>query len=103
DYGDPMTFLEINRTGDGNNDRDYSNARFDELLDLSNIEPDPARRMELLAEAERILIEEDPPLIPLCHYVQVVLFDADKVSGLTSHARQEQNLMLIDMLGDGKG
>ena len=101
DYGDPMTFLEINRSGDGNNDRDYSNPRFDALLDQANTEADAAERMRILAEAERILVEEDLPFIPLVHYVNVVLFDPHKVAGLTSHPRQEQNLALIRMLNNG--
>lgn len=103
DYGDPVTFLEINRTGDGNNDRGYSSTRFDGLLEQANDETDPQKRLAILREAERVIVEEDLPLIPLVHYVQVVLFDPDKVSGLSSHARQEQNLALIDMINDGKG
>jgi oligopeptide transport system substrate-binding protein len=103
DYGDPMTFLAINRTGDGNNDRAYSNPKYDALLDQANNEPDPAKRMSILRDAERIIVEDDPPLIPLCYYVNVVAFDPDHLSGITSHPRQEQNLALIDILGDGKG
>jgi oligopeptide transport system substrate-binding protein len=103
DYGDPMTFLEINRTGDGNNDRDFSNPEYDALLDRANDEPDPGRRMRLLADAERIITETDPPIITLCHYVQVTLFNPKRISGLTSHPRQEQNMALIDLLDDDKG
>ncbi len=103
DYGDPTTFLEVNRTGDGNNDRKYSNPVFDDLLDQAKLELDPAKRMAILSEAERILVEEDLPLIPIYHYVQMYLFDADKVSGVTPHPRTNQNLFLIDILGDSKG
>ena len=57
----------------------------------------------MLAEAERILVEEDLPLIPIFHYSQIYLFDAHRVSGISSHPRQSQNLFLVDILGDGKG
>lgn len=103
DYGDPTTFLGINRTGDGNNDRAYSSAAYDGLLDRAEREPDPAARMRLLEEAERILVEEDLPLIPVFSYSNVYLFDPHTVSGITSHPRQEQQLQRVDMLGDGKG
>lgn len=103
DYGDPTTFLEINRTGDGNNDRKYSSARFDGLLDQAKSELDPARRMAILSEAERILVEEDVPLVPLYHYVTLYLFDADRISGINPHPRATQNLFLIDVLDDDKG
>lgn len=103
DYGDPTTFLEINRTADGNNDRAYSSARFDGLLDAANAERDPARRMEILAEAERVLIAEDMPLVPIFHYSSVYMSDPRRVSGISTHPRSKQLLYMVDILGDGKG
>lgn len=103
DYGDPTTFLDLSRTGDGNNDRKYSNAEFDGLLDAAKLERDPARRMALLTEAERIIMERDLPMVPIYHYVNMYLFDPDIVSGLNPHPRSEQIVSLIDMLGDGRG
>ncbi|MFG0306927.1 MAG: peptide ABC transporter substrate-binding protein [Phycisphaerales bacterium JB040] len=103
DYGDPTTFLDLNRTGNGNNDRGYSGARYDELLDLAQAESDPDARMDLLAEAERVLVEEELPLVPIFHYATVYMFDPDELTGLTTHPRTKQQLMLLDVLGDGKG
>lgn len=103
DYGDPTTFLDPNRTGDGNNDRKYSSERYDGLLDTAANEPDPARRMAILSEAERIIIEEDLPLIPIFRYMQIYLFDPARVSGISPHPQQVQSLHLVDILGDGKG
>jgi len=103
DYGDPTTFLDLSRTGDGNNDRKYSNAKFDALLDRAAMERDTQRRLDILAEAERMLVEDELPVLPIFHYAQIYLFDADRVSGLSAHPRQDQKLDLIDMLGDGKG
>ena len=103
DYGDPTTFLEVNRSTDGNNDRKYNNPVYDDLLDQARTETDPARRMEILSEAERIIMEEDLPMVPLYHYVTVYLFDPDEISGINPHARAMQQMYLIDVLGDGKG
>jgi len=103
DYGDPTTFLEVNRTGDGNNDRKYSNPEYDALLDAARTERNPAERMALLTEAERIIMEEDLPMAPLFHYVTLYQFDAEKVSGLNPHPRLDQDLTFIDILGDGRG
>ncbi|QYU70553.1 hypothetical protein J4558_10725 [Leptolyngbya sp. 15MV] len=103
DYGDPTTFLYLNRTGDGNNDRKYSNPRYDELLDQAATELDPQRRMALLAEAERIIVEEDVPMFPIFHYSQVYLFDPHRITGISSHPRQEQAMYEVDVLGDGQG
>lgn len=103
DYADPTTFLDLNRTGNGNNDRKYSNPVYDELLDRAKVELDPEKRMALLAEAERIIVEEDLPKVPLFHYVSLYLFDPDRVTGLNAHPRANQDLYLVDILGDGKG
>lgn len=103
DYGDPTTFLNINHSADGNNDRAYSNPAYDALLADAATELDAQRRMVILAEAERILVEEDLPLIPIFIYNNVVMFDSAKVTGLTPHPRSKENLFLVDILGDGKG
>ena len=103
DYADPTTFLDLLRTEDGNNDRKYANKAYDDLLDRAQAETNQARRLEILAEAERLIMEEDLPMVPLFHYVSVYLFDPDKVTGLNPHPRTQQDLYLIDVLGDGRG
>ncbi len=103
DYGDPTTFLDTNHTGDGNNDRGFSSREYDQLLDRAAAEPDAARRMETLARAEQLLVEEQAPFAPVYQYVQQYLFDPHRVSGITTHPRQSQDLARVDILGDGKG
>lgn len=103
DYGYPTTFLNLSRTGDGNNDRKYTNPAFDALLDQAASEPDPAKALALLSEAERIIVEEDLPMAPIFQYVQVYLFDPHRLTGISSHPRQEQNMYQVDIFGDGKG
>ena len=92
DYGDPTTWLDLCRTGDGNNDRKYSSAEFDALLDKAANELDPARRFQILQDAERIITERDLPMIPICHYVTVYMYDPARLTGLSRHPRLEQYL-----------
>ncbi len=68
DYQDPFSFLEIMHSTHGQNDVGYSNPRYDELVEASMLEPDPIRRMQQLAKAEGILLE-DQPVVPLFFYV----------------------------------
>jgi oligopeptide transport system substrate-binding protein len=103
DFGDPVTFMDIHRTGDGNNDRKYSSPRFDAMLDAAANEVDARKRMRILEEAERFLVEEEMPVVPLFHYCQIYLFDPHKLTGISSHPRQDQVLYWCDVLGDGKG
>lgn len=68
DYDDPYTFLEILESKHGLNDMDYKNPRYDELLALAAREANPAARMALLEEAERIMLD-DMPILPIYFYV----------------------------------
>ena len=91
DYGDPTTFLDMHKTGDSNNHRDYSNPNVDRLLGEAATTSDPERRFELLAEAERIVVEEDLPLIPIANYKTLYMYDPTQVRGFTHHPRLEQH------------
>ncbi|TVQ61702.1 MAG: peptide ABC transporter substrate-binding protein [Phycisphaerales bacterium] len=98
DYSDPTTFLDLNRTGDGNNDRAYSNPVLDELLDRASDEADPEARMRMLEEAERILMEEDVPMAPIFFYSTIYMFDPDRVGGVSAHPRSEQQIHLMHLI-----
>ncbi len=87
DYGDPTTFLDMFATGNGNNDSGYSDPRYDALLEEAKNEPDPALRLEKLAGAERYLMNEGLPILPLYQYVNTFCFDPDKVRGLHLNPR----------------
>jgi len=72
DYPDPSTFLEIMRSGDGNNRTGWANPEYDGLLAQAHRETDPARRAQLLARAEALLLDESP-VLPIYHYVTMEL------------------------------
>lgn len=65
DYNDPLTFLGLFRSQTGaQNYADYSNPRYDALLDASDQEPDEARRAALLRQAEQLMLD-DEGIIPV--------------------------------------
>lgn len=103
DYPDPLTFLELSRTNDGNNDRAFASDDFDAMLDAAYAETDPAERMAILTEAERVLMEEELPMVPVFHYANLVMFNAHELSGPNPHPRTIANIFLFDVLGDGLG
>jgi len=47
-------------TGKTNNDSSYSNAKVDELMNQQRVEPDPAKRADLLKQAQQIYVVDDP-------------------------------------------
>jgi oligopeptide transport system substrate-binding protein len=103
DYGDATTFLDLSRSWDGNNDRKYNSPAYDKLLEDAGRELDPEKRMRILEGAERLIMEEDLPVLPLFHYVSVYLFDPHRITGVSSHPRVDQHPELVDVFGDGKG
>ncbi len=68
DYNDPYTFAEILESKHGLNDMSYDNPRYDELLLRASREADPGKRMGLLEEAERVMLD-DMPVLPIYYYV----------------------------------
>lgn len=68
DYKDPESFLGISMGASGNNYSSYNRPRFDELMkQAAAAGSNPAERMKLLAEAEKVLVD-DLGNIPLLFY-----------------------------------
>jgi len=102
DYGDPTTFLDICKTGDGNNDRGYSSRRVDDLLALAAAETDADARLALLAECERYLFQEDPPMLVVCNLVQLMMYDPARVRGISHHPRLSQYVWQVEAAAAGQ-
>lgn len=68
DYNDASTFLEIFRSGSVQNLSAFSSEDYDDLLDRASRTLDTAQRAELMAEAERLLLDSTP-VIPLYFFV----------------------------------
>ena len=68
DYLDPYTFLDMFVTDGENNNSGWSNTKYDRLIADAKTETDEARRLQMLAEAERILMDE-VPIVPVYYYV----------------------------------
>ena len=103
DFGDPTTFLDLCRTGDGNNTRMFSDPGIDADLDAAALERDPDRRFELLEDIERRLFTRHLPMIPICQVVDVHMYDPTRVTGLSDHPRQVQRLWNVDVRDDPIG
>lgn len=95
DYGDPTTWLDLQRRGNGNNDRGYDSDEFERRIDAAEAEIDPAARLVKLAEVERWLFTEEVPLIPLCNYVTVYMYDPSRLGGISEHPRLEQDISAL--------
>jgi oligopeptide transport system substrate-binding protein len=87
DYPDPNTFLETFVTGGENNRTGWGNARYDQLVSRAARAGDSARRMECLAEAERVLLDE-LPILPIHGYVSQNLVNP-RLGGFFANVQDE--------------
>jgi oligopeptide transport system substrate-binding protein len=72
DFPDPATFLEIFRTGNGQNWTGWGDKAYDALLDQATATADPVRRFALFQEAEALLLNQ-APVAPLVHRARTYL------------------------------
>jgi oligopeptide transport system substrate-binding protein len=68
DYVDPNTYLDMFVTGGEQNSTGWGRPEYDALIRAAAQEPDAARRLTILHDAERMLMDEQP-LIPIYFYV----------------------------------
>jgi len=85
DFSDPMNFLFLFRTRDGYNDGQYSNPKFDALLEQASLLPLGEKRDMVLMEAEEALITQDQAVIPFYFYINQDLIDLNKWGGWYAH------------------
>lgn len=65
DYNDPTSWLNMFVTGNSLNDINWSNAKYDELMAVSNLELDAQKRQEMLTAAEKVAVTDDTVIVPL--------------------------------------
>lgn len=85
DYNDVSTFTDKYLSVSENNDSKWSNATYDKLCHDAAIEPDAAKRLVMLAEAEALLLQE-APILPVYSYVNVSLY-RDNVHGIVENPK----------------
>ncbi|KOA20220.1 oligopeptide-binding protein OppA precursor [Clostridium homopropionicum DSM 5847] len=72
DYMDPMTYLDLFESTNGNNYGKFNNPEYDKLISSARTEKDAAKRMDMLYKAEKMLIDNAvtaPQYFRIAHYV----------------------------------
>jgi peptide/nickel transport system substrate-binding protein len=72
-------------TGKTNNDSSYSNAQVDQLMNQQRTESDPAKRTQLLQQAQKIYVVDDPARVWFQFGVSPIL-TVKAVTGMESYA-----------------
>ncbi len=85
DFPDPDNFMNLFTSHSANNHTGWANARFDQLVQDAARESDPVRRQVLYDGAQRILLEEEVPIIPF--FVRAInLLVAERVKNFELNA-----------------
>ncbi len=72
-------------TGKTNNDSSYSNSKVDELMNQQRVESDPAKRTQLLQQAQQIFVVDDPARVWFQFGVSPII-TVKAVTGIQSYA-----------------
>ncbi len=97
DFLDPVTFLGMWQTGNGNNHTGWSDAEFDGLIKRARTEGDPQKRMGILTQAETLLLQRGP-VLPIYHYTRPFLLNP-AVQGFKAHVLDQHPLKYIKKRG----
>lgn len=95
DYNDANTFLDLFTSTSGNNRTGWKNPRYDTLIHEANLETDLKKRADIFRQAERILIADDPPVVPLYFYAGFNCFDPQKIEGIWQNILDEHPMQYI--------
>lgn len=73
DYADPHNFMAILVSYSENNRTGWKNLEFDQLVSKALSESDPAKRLETYRRAQKIIVEEEIPALPILTDVNQLL------------------------------
>lgn len=85
DFSDPAAFLELFRSDSSLNETHWSNKDFDALLDKANRTKKNSDRLEILSEAEDILLSSGV-IIPLTHSIDLNVVNKNEIGGYFTNA-----------------
>jgi oligopeptide transport system substrate-binding protein len=89
DYDDPNTFIDCFVSGGGNNRTGWSNPEYDRLVAEAALESDNSKRLQILYDAEQILLDKDTPICPLYFYMGIQIYDGGKFGGIEPNLLDE--------------
>ncbi|HEX3355980.1 MAG TPA: peptide ABC transporter substrate-binding protein, partial [Tepidisphaeraceae bacterium] len=85
DYPDASTFTDKYKSTSLQNECDYKSDQYDDLCNRAEKEPDADKRLLMLSQATSML-DDDAPIIPLYHHVNVSMY-RDNVFGCETNPR----------------
>lgn len=85
DYADPNTFLDFFVSNNGTNFYRWSSLPYNQYIKQASIELNPVKRLALFQNAEKLLIDEEMPVIPIFYLMGIHLYDPHKIDGVRNN------------------
>jgi oligopeptide transport system substrate-binding protein len=95
DYADPMTFLDMFLNNSDLNDANYNNPQYDALVKQAQAMREGPDRLQLLSQAEDILINQDMAVVPIYYEALSQMIDTNKWGGWTTNVLDIHSLKTI--------
>lgn len=102
DYSDPNTFLDLFMSNNPNNRTGWKNPAYDEMLRHANSLSDTNARARFLHDAEKLLVRDEAPILPLYIYNGYNIWDPQKIAGIHNNLRDEHPVRAIRRLAPRK-
>lgn len=96
DYPDPHTFMGIMKSHAPNNRTGWRNSRYDELVDKGMTETDLKKRVQIYNQAQKILLQEEAPVLPLFTEINQVLVN-QRIKGFHSNRLDLYHFHLMEI------
>jgi oligopeptide transport system substrate-binding protein len=102
DYNDANTFLDLFTSNSGNNRTGWKNHTYDELIHQANMQTDMTRRAHIFQQAERLLVNNEAPIVPLYFFKGFNYFDPVKITGIFQNVLDEHPMQYIRRVHRGR-
>jgi oligopeptide transport system substrate-binding protein len=90
DYMDCMTFMDLFLSTNENNQGRLKDAKYDSMIQSAQLEPNQAKRIKILVEAEKYLVIEQAAVVPL-YQSAVAYLAADGLEGYVRMPGMDQD------------
>jgi oligopeptide transport system substrate-binding protein len=84
DFNDPINFMNLYTSENSFNNSGFSNEEYDQLIEQAGSEADEQRRMELMADAESLLVQDEAAIAPL-YYDGVAVLMKPRLQNFVTH------------------
>lgn len=84
DFNDPINFMNLYTSENSFNNSGFSNEEYDQLIEQAGSEADEQQRMDLMADAESLLVQDEAAIAPL-YYEGFAFLEKPRLQNFVAH------------------